>query len=94
MKDGYCEKINVEVPSEEYSFKVGYIYGDESFIVGNKTKVILHPRLYLQADEEMKINLKLLKEVKISVELLNNQNIKSTLEFDNIQFSNNEDYVL
>ena len=94
VKDGYCEMISVSVPQESYNFRVGYIYGSESFIVGNKTKIILHPRLTLGSNNNVKMNLELLEDVKITVDMVNNQNIKSSLDFDNVKFSNYEDYVL
>ena len=94
VKDGYCEMIGVHVPDESYNFNIGYIYGSESFIVGNKTKIVLHPRLTLGPKKNLKMNLDLLEDVKIMVEMVNNQNIKSSLEFDKVKFSNFEDYVL
>ena len=93
VKEGYCESIEVDVPVEDYRLEVGYIYGSESFIVGNKAKIILHPRLYLQANS-MKVDLGLVKDVKITVDMENNQGIKNTLEFDNVKFSSSKDYVL
>ena len=81
------------VPMEDYRLEVGYIYGSESFIVGNKAKIILHPRLYLQANS-MKVDLGLVKDVKITVDMENNQGIKNTLEFDDVKFSSSKDYVL
>ena len=86
--------ISVSVPNESYSFNVGYIYGSESFIVGNKTKIMLHPRLTLGSNSNVKMNLELLEDVKITVDMLNNQDIKSSLEFDKVKFSNFKDYAL
>lgn len=50
IKDSFAEQLFINVPKEEYKLKVGYIYGGESFLVGNKAKVILHPRLSLQSN--------------------------------------------
>ena len=40
------------------------------------------------------MNLDLLEDVRIVVEMLNSQDIKSTIEFNDVTFSNFEDYVL
>lgn len=64
VKDSYAELIDVAIPAESYSWNIGYIYGYESFIVGNKAKIAIHPRLKLQ-DEC--IGLKILTKSKITV---------------------------
>lgn len=42
----------------------------------------------------MEVSLKLLEKVKILVTLTNNLGIRSTIDFDNVQFKSTEDYVL
>jgi len=39
--------MKVEIPAEEYTLKVQCFYNKESFIVGDKAKIVLSPRLYL-----------------------------------------------
>lgn len=52
---------------------------------------MIHPRLSLYGEP---LPLNLLKNTKISVGMINSQNIKSFLSFDNIKFENNRDYIL
>lgn len=74
MKDLFYEKVPVRVPAEEYNMTIGYIFGSESFIVGHKGKIVLHPRLYLETeDEEIQVSLALLKDIKVKVEMPRNQ---------------------
>jgi hypothetical protein len=94
IKDGYAEKLNVYVPAESYYLDMAYLYNTESFIVGSIAKVLLHPRLNLSFDRNIDVSLKLLKKVKILVNLTNNLGIKSTISFDNVQFKETEDYIL
>jgi hypothetical protein len=47
VKDSYADKFYVNLYPESYSFDVGLIYNHESFIVGKKAKVVLHPTLKL-----------------------------------------------
>jgi hypothetical protein len=93
-KDGYSERFSVSVPSESYSLNIAYIYNNENFIVGSIAKVLLHPRLSLRFNENMDVSLKLLQKVKIMVTLINSLGIRSTIDVDNIEFKENEDYLL
>ena len=74
-----------------YDFDVGYIYGPESFIVGNKSKIILHPRLTINNHN---VSVKLLKKVTITTTLLNNMGLKNIFSDKNIEFNCHEDYTL
>ena len=74
MKDLFYEKVPVRVPAEEYNMTIGYIFGSESFIVGHKGKIVLHPRLYLETEEEeIQVSLALLKDIKVKVAMPQNQ---------------------
>lgn len=94
VKDDFAERFTVTVPRESYYLHINYIYNNESFIVGSKAKILLHPRLKLPFDTEVDVSFKLLEKVKILVTLTNNLGIKSTIDFDNVQFKSTEDYVL
>lgn len=74
------------MPSENYYLEVAYLYNTESFIVGSIAKVLLHPKLNLAFDRAMEVSFKLLEKVSILVTLTNNLGIKSTINFDNVQF--------
>ena len=94
VKDSYAEKIYTVINPEEYNLNIGYLYSPESFIVGNKARVALHPRLTLAYDTEKKVSLKLLDKVSISVSLKNAQGNDTNLSFDNVKFKAKEDYIL
>ena len=72
MKDSYAELVNLTIPPEEYSFNISCIYNQETFVVGNKAKVIMVPKLFIRTHSDRgnnePISLKLLKNVKIKVE--------------------------
>lgn len=86
LKDGYAERFNMEIPKEAYNLNVSYIYNTESFLVGSIAKVLLHPTLTLYFDSSIDVSFKLLEKVKILVFLTNNLGIRSTIDFDNVQF--------
>lgn len=94
VKDKYAESIEVNVARESYRLEVGYIYGSESFLVGNKARVVLHPRLFMEHSKSTRPSLKLLEKVKVSVTTRNNKGISSTTNFDNVQLKTGEDYNL
>lgn len=74
-----------------FTFECDYLYHSESFIVGNKAKIILRPILKLN---DTRANLSRLQNVSISISSVNNQNITSNQIINNVIFSNNEDYVV
>jgi hypothetical protein len=47
VKDKFAERKYVSIGQENYQFNASYIYNTESFIVGKKCKVIIHPVLKL-----------------------------------------------
>ena len=55
-------------------------------MVGSIAKILLHPKLSLIFDRTMDVSFKLLEKVKILVTLTNNLGIKSTIDFDNVEF--------
>jgi hypothetical protein len=94
MKDNFYERFRIYVPAEQYVMRIGYIFGSESFIAGNKAKVILYPRLCLETREKLQVSISLLEDIKIKVDMVNNQDIKSNIEFDKVEFVQDKDYVL
>ena len=75
MRDTYVEKFEVYLEQESYSFDVGLIYNHESFIVGKKSKIILHPVLSLGRNN---VSVQNMENIKVTAHLVNNQNIKSS----------------
>ncbi len=89
--NGYAEQLFVNINSEQFNFTCDYLYHSESFIVGNKARIVLHPTLKLN---EKTTSLSRLQKVSITVAAINNQNISSTQVIDNVVFRDNEDYVV
>jgi hypothetical protein len=81
----------VLIQSEGYSFECEYLYHTETFIVGNKAKVIIHPVLKLNGDHASPSRI---RNLSINVSSINNQNISSSQLYENVTFKHNEDYVL
>jgi len=75
VRDTYVEKFEVYLEQESYSFDVGLIYNHESFIVGKKSKIILHPVLSLGRNN---VSVQNMENIKVTAHLVNNQNIKSS----------------
>ena len=68
------------MPQEAYSLDVKYFYNPESFIVGNKAKIILHPTLELGESKDcQRVSLQLLKNIRIKVEMEDSENIRSAM---------------
>jgi hypothetical protein len=89
--NNYAECISVNVNSEQFIFTCDYLYHSESFIVGNKARIILHPTLKLN---DKLTTLARLQKVSITISSTNNQDILSTQVIDNVVFKDNEDYVV
>lgn len=77
VKDGFAESVSVAVPDEKYSLQVSCIHNEENFLVGSKAKVLLQARLFSNGHP---ITLKALKDSKVSVSLMNHQNIQSSFD--------------
>ena len=91
-EDFCCLETNVSIPSEKYDFNGQFIINEESFIMGNVTKVLVRPYLYV-CDELCP--LETLKNVKLTVNTVkteNNQDIPSVNVIDNIELSYNKEF--
>lgn len=75
IRDNFVEKFSIYLSQEQYLFDVGLIYNHESFIVGKKSKVVLHPVLKLG---NSKVSVENMENIRVSANLVNNQNIKSS----------------
>lgn len=91
VSNGYAEQLYVNINREQFIFTCDYLYHSESFIVGNKARIILHPTLKLN---EKTTSLSRLQKVSITISAVNNQNISSTQVIETVFFRDNEDYVI
>ena len=91
-EDFCCLEENVSIPDEEYDFNGLFIINEESFIMGNVTKILVRPYLYIC--EEL-CPLDILKNVKLTINTIkteNNQKIPSVNVIDNIELSYDKEF--
>jgi len=91
--DDFCLlETTISIPNESYEFNGLFIINEESFIMGNVTKILVRPYLYV-CDELCP--LENLKNVKLTINTIkteNNQEIPSVNVIDNIKLSYNEEF--
>ena len=91
--DDFCGLVTgIDIPEEKYEFNGQFIINEESFIMGNVTKILVKPYLFV-CDEICP--LENLKNVKLTINTLkteNNQEIPSTTIIDNVQLSYDEEF--
>ena len=91
-EDFCCLESGIKIPSESYKFDGQFIINEESFIMGNVTKVLVKPYLYV-CDEICPLDN--LKDVKLTINTIkteNNQDIPSLNIIDNIKLSYNKEF--
>ena len=90
--DFCCLETSISIPNESYEFNGLFIINEESFIMGNVTKILVRPYLYV-CDELCP--LEALKNVKLTINTVkteNNQEIPSVNIIDNIELSYNKEF--
>lgn len=90
VSNGFAEAITVNVPAEQYQLSVSYVYHEENFLVGTKARVLLQARLFCQG---CPVTLKALRESRVTVSLLNHQNISSSFD-TSIEWDHRNEFVL
>ena len=91
--DEFCflEK-GIDIPEEKYEFNGQFIINEESFIMGNLTKILVRPYLYV-CDEICPLeNLKNIKLTINTIKTENNEEIPSTNVINNAQLSYDKEY--
>lgn len=68
----YAERIPIQFVREAYQLNIGYIYNEESFLIGKKAKILLNARLTLS---DIIMNLELLTNIKVTATVTNSQGI-------------------
>ena len=91
--DDFCTlEKGINIPNETYEFKGQFIINEESFIMGNVTKILVKPYLFV-CDEICP--LEYLKNVKLiinTVKTENNQEIPSTNIIDKVELSYEKEF--
>ena len=91
-EDFCCLETNISIPREKYDFNGLFIINEESFIMGNVTKILVRPYLYV-CDELCP--LESLQNVKLTINTIkteNKQEIPSVNVIDNIKLSYNKEF--
>ena len=83
VNENFAELANLEIKKENYEFKCAYLYNEESFLRGNKAKILIQPRLYVNG---IVATLKLLKEPVITVTVFNELGIPNNFTFKECEF--------
>jgi hypothetical protein len=91
IHDNFASLSKISVNGENYSFKCSYLYSRESIIMGNKARILVQPRLYVNQENA---NLEIITDRNITVTTINDTDIPSTVEFDKSKFSVEEETVL
>lgn len=79
MHNGFAEISYLNICPESYVFKCALIYNEESFISGNKAKIVVQPRLFING---VAANMKIISEPSISAVVYNERNIPITYAFN------------
>ena len=91
--DDFCVLENdFKIPDESYNLDGQFIINEESFIMGNVSKILFKPYLYVCAEI---CPLEKLKDVKLTINTIkteNNQNIPSMNIIDNIKLSYDKEF--
>ena len=85
----FAELTQFTAKAESYSFKCAFIYNQETLLMGNKAKVLIHPRLYVNGNTPASLNL--LKDVKITVTTTNDLGIPNVTMLENVTLDHRKD---
>lgn len=78
VHNSFADLTNLKIKTENYEFKCAYLYNEECFLRGNKAKIIIQPRLYIN---NMAANMKILEDMTVTAVLTNELNIPNTYTF-------------
>ena len=91
--DDFCTlEKRISIPDESYEFTGQFIINEESFIMGNTTKILVRPYLFVCGEL---CPLEYLKNVKLIINVIkteNNQEIPSKIILDNVKLSYDEEF--
>lgn len=67
------------------------MYDEQSFIRGSNAKVIVQPKLFVN---NVPVNLSNINDPRISVLIINSNNVLSTISYNDIKLSHKEDFEI
>ena len=91
VHQGFADLSSLRILREVYEFRAAYLYNQEAFLRGNKARIVLQPRLYING---LPTNLKVLEDFQVNVTLFNELGIPSNLQFRNLRLTHLEDLEL
>eukprot|EP00331_Platyophrya_macrostoma_P031109 CAMPEP_0176438502 /NCGR_PEP_ID=MMETSP0127-20121128/19324_1 /TAXON_ID=938130 /ORGANISM="Platyophrya macrostoma, Strain WH" /LENGTH=1497 /DNA_ID=CAMNT_0017822469 /DNA_START=43 /DNA_END=4532 /DNA_ORIENTATION=+ len=85
----FAELTQFTVRAESYSFRCAYIYNHETLLMGNKAKIIIQPRLFVNGT--IPVNIGLLKDVKVTTTTVNDLGVPNVSLLENITLDHCKD---
>ena len=79
----FAYQTKIKLMEETYGFKCSYLYKDENILTGNKMKLLIQPRLYLN---NKPANLDIIQDNIVTIITINESGISSTMIFDKLKF--------
>ena len=84
----FAELGSIDIKTEQYEFRCAYLYSEESFLPGQKAKLVLQPRLYINS---VPAGLNVVSDALVTVTVRNDQDIPATSTFKDPKLSHRED---
>ena len=91
VHDDYAELVDVSLRAENFTFICGYIYNSESFLTGNRARVLVQPRLFLNNNL---IGINIITECSATVICTDYDQIPRRSYFDELRLSTDEEIEL
>jgi len=88
MHKGFSSLADLQLLEEQYDFKCSYLYNKESFLMGNKAKILVQPRIYIN---KMAASVGIIKKPTITVTTMTTSDLPSTTLYDNLKFDHKEE---
>ncbi|CAD8128767.1 unnamed protein product [Paramecium sonneborni] len=89
--EGFSNLQSIKIEQESYQFKCTGIVAEESLIIGNQAKILLFPKLL---GNQNAISLKLLQNITIQAQILNEELNPNVFTFDNVKFEDQKPYEI
>jgi len=91
IHNDFAELADIQLKGENFEFKCAYIYNFESFLMGNKAKILVQPRLFLN---QQPVSMDVMTDCSAVVMTMNQDGIPSKSTFEKLKFSSAQDLEL
>jgi hypothetical protein len=89
--DDFADIVPITVSNENYAFLTSLQFNEESLVAGNICKLIIHPKLIFNGRA---ISINYVKNNRVTVNATNDQGVKSSTTFSDVEFSYDKDTVV